>query len=70
MYSLQYVQARLRAAWTRLAAYRRTLGAMLDLRDVIVFSGLGSIFYGLWQIYPPIAWIVSGTALFWLGMRK
>lgn len=41
-----------------------------DLRDAFVFSGMGAVYYGLFQIYPPAAWIVLGVALFWLGVKQ
>lgn len=44
--------------------------AAIDLRDVFTFSGLGAIFFGLSQIYSPVAWVVVGIALFWLGVRR
>lgn len=42
----------------------------LDMTDTFVFSGLCCIGYGIAQIYAPLAWIVIGTALFWLGVRR
>ena len=48
----------------------RLLVAAIDLRDVITFSGLGAIFFGLAQMYLPAAWVVMGVALFWLGVRR
>jgi len=41
----------------------------IDLRDAFVFGGLGLVGYGVHAIYPPAAWIVVGTALFWIGQR-
>jgi hypothetical protein len=46
------------------------LAAAVDLRDAFVFGGSAFVFHGLWQIYPPAAWIVAGAALFWLGVRR
>lgn len=43
---------------------------VVDLRDVFVFGGLLLASAGLWQIYPPLALVASGVALFWLGVRK
>lgn len=48
----------------------RKILAALDARDAFVFSGIAGVFYGLFQAYPPIAWIVAGTALFWIGVRR
>lgn len=47
----------------------RQLTALLDLRDAVTFGGLGMVGYGISLIYPPAAWIVVGTVLFWLGAR-
>jgi len=41
-----------------------------DLQDLFVFGGLGCVGYGIWQVYPPAAWVVVGVALFWLGVRS
>ena len=46
------------------------IGAEIDLRDVFVFGGLACAIYGLAQIYVPAAWIVGGSVLFWLGVRR
>jgi hypothetical protein len=56
----------MRAKMKRLA--KAIVGAF-DLRDVFVFGGLGCAAFGLHQVYEPAAWIVSGAALFWLGVR-
>lgn len=42
---------------------------MIDLRDALVFGGLGVLCTGVAQIYPPAAWIVGGAALMWIGLR-
>ena len=55
---------------SKLAKLLRTLAAVVDLRDMVVFSGLAFVFYGLVQVYPPAAWVVVGAALFLLGVRK
>ena len=39
----------------------------IDLFDVFTFGGLACIGYGLHAVYPPAAWIVVGSALFWIG---
>jgi hypothetical protein len=41
-----------------------------DLRDLLVFGGIGCAAYGAAQIYPPAAWIIAGAAIFWLGVRR
>ncbi|MFH1010213.1 MAG: hypothetical protein V1784_03140 [bacterium] len=41
----------------------------IELRDCLVFGGIAATAYGISMIYPPAAWIFSGLALFWLGVR-
>lgn len=53
----------MRRLWSWLARW-------IDLRDAITFVGLAAACYGLYQVYPPAAWIVGGAALFWLGVRE
>lgn len=48
----------------------RQLAALLDIRDVVTFGGLGMVGYGISLIYPPAAYIVCGAVLFWLGARS
>lgn len=36
---------------------------MLDLKDVFLFLGIGIVAFGLWQIYPPAAYIVGGGVI-------
>jgi hypothetical protein len=43
------------------------LRGLVDLRDAFVFTGLALVGYGLYAIYPPVAFVVVGTALFWMG---
>ena len=33
------------------------------LRDAVLLAGVGSISFGLWQIYPPASWIFSGAVI-------
>lgn len=42
----------------------------IDFRDVFAFGGLVMITIGLWQIYPPLSMVVTGTAMFWLGVKR
>lgn len=48
----------------------RTIFAALkpDVRDVVVFGGIGLAGYGAGLAYPPAGFIVAGAALFWLGI--
>lgn len=50
--------------------WRLASDAAPDLRDALVFGGLGLAAYGAWLIFPPAAWLLAGGALFWIGMRK
>lgn len=43
---------------------------LLDLRDGFAFGGLACVAYGVAQIHQPAAWIVTGIALFWLGIKR
>lgn len=40
-----------------------------DLRDLLVFGGIGLLGYGAWTIYPPAGYISTGLLFFWLGVR-
>lgn len=40
----------------------------LEIKDALVFGGLGMIGYGMWQIYPPSALIVVGGIFFVIGL--
>ena len=46
------------------------IAAHVDLRDMFVFGGLALIALGLWDIYWPLAPVVVGTVLVWLGVRR
>jgi hypothetical protein len=46
------------------------LAAAADVHDLFAFSGLGMAGYGLALIFPPLAWIVVGAVLFWLGAGR
>ena len=41
-----------------------------DLRDYFDLIGLICVVYGVAQLHMPAAWIVGGSILFWLGMRR
>lgn len=55
-----------RALLARLSVVRD----VCDARDLVTFGGLLLAGYGLWSIYPPVACVVVGAALFWLGARS
>jgi hypothetical protein len=35
----------------------------IDVRDVVGIVGLALLSYGVWQIYPPAAFIAAGAIL-------
>lgn len=35
----------------------------IDMRDVMIFAGIGFFCYGISMIYPPSGWIVAGAML-------
>lgn len=37
--------------------------AGIEMRDVMIFAGIGFLCYGLSLIYPPAGWIVAGLML-------
>ena len=39
-----------------------------DLSDIFVFAGIGAIFYGVYQIFPPAAFITAGVLIGVLGI--
>ena len=42
--------------------------AALDIRDFLVYGGLFSIFYGLYQFRPWVGWSVFGLVSMLLGL--
>lgn len=42
----------------------------VDMRDGFGLAGLGALFWGFFQVYPPAAWIVTGAALFFLAVWR
>lgn len=46
------------------------LANLIDIRDAFVFGGIAMLGYGLYQIYPPAAWIAVGGIIFLLGLRS
>lgn len=54
----------------RLKRLGERLLAEVDLRDAFVFGGIGLVGYGAGLIYMPAGFIVVGSAIFWLGVRK
>lgn len=46
------------------------LARQFDMRDVLVFGGLGCAVYGVSGYSVPAAWITAGVVIFALGMRR
>lgn len=57
----------MRAAVKQFAAFVRR---EFDVEDLFVFGGLACAAYGIAQVYPPAAWIVTGAVLFGLGVKR
>lgn len=41
-----------------------------DINDAAALIGLGSIVYGCYLIYPPMAFILAGVGLIGLGIAR
>lgn len=41
----------------------------LDLADIILLVGSGSVFYGAFLIYQPVAYVLLGVGLIYLAIR-
>lgn len=39
------------------------------LADLVVLAGIAGAVFGVWQIWPPAAWVVGGAALAFAGWR-
>ncbi|HSH84363.1 MAG TPA: hypothetical protein VK979_04305 [Guyparkeria sp.] len=39
-----------------------------SLNAVFTFAGIASIGYGAWQVYEPVAFILVGAIVFWMGL--
>lgn len=42
---------------------------MPDLKDILIVLGAGLLGYGLWQIWPPLAFVVIGALAIAWGVR-
>jgi hypothetical protein len=40
-----------------------------DVKDILCFGGAMLLFYGLWQVWPPLAFIVTGGLGVFAGAR-
>lgn len=41
----------------------------LDAIDCAGIAGAAAMVYGMWQIYPPAAWILGGGVVLWASLR-
>lgn len=48
---------------------RKLLG-YIDARDAHCYAGIALIAVGLWQVYQPAAFIVSGAILVYIALRR
>lgn len=55
--ALKTTKSRINAAW-----------AAFDVRDLLVYGGLVSIGYGLYQLFPWLGWTAFGVVSMLLGL--
>jgi len=48
---------------------KNKLKGKFELKDFILLIGAGLLFYGLFLIYPPVAYIIIGGGLLYLGVK-
>ncbi len=48
---------------------RNKFKGKFGLIDLLLLIGAGLLFYGLFLIYPPSAYIVAGAGFVYLGLR-
>lgn len=41
-----------------------------SINDSLTLVGAGMVFWGLYQWWPPLAWMAAGSALVWLGLTR
>jgi hypothetical protein len=51
-----------------LASLSETIATNLGPRELTLYAGLGLAGYGLYQIYPPCAFIMPGAALAYVAI--
>lgn len=42
----------------------------LGFNGALVVGGIAAASYGIWQIYPPGAWVFAGVAAAWMGLPE
>ena len=53
-----------------LSDIKNAIEGAVGLNEVFVFGGILISGYGIAQIYEPAAWIVIGTIILLLGLRR
>ena len=48
----------------------RKITDFIDLRDMHAYGGIVMLGYGLNEIHPALPWIVCGSIIFLIGIRK
>ena len=49
--------------------FKNKLKGKFELKDFVLLIGAGLLFYGLFLIYPPVAYIIIGGGLLYLGVK-
>ena len=49
--------------------FKNSLKGKFELKDFAMLIGAGLLFYGIWLIYPPAAYIVIGVGVIYLGVK-
>jgi len=52
---------------TKTASLVGGLSKAIDIRDILVFGGLGLLGYGLWLLRPWLGFAVAGAVLMGIG---
>ncbi len=53
----------------RLRNFKLNFKKNFELKDLALLLGAGALFYGIWLIYPPAAYIVIGVGVLYLGVK-
>ena len=43
---------------------------LVDVRDLVILTGLASMLRGFFLIYRPAAWLFAGMFCLWLSFRR
>jgi len=50
----------------RLHAIGAAIGSVVGIEEVAIYTALGLIAWGCWQVWPPAAGIVPGVVMLWM----